>query len=143
MTTDDRGETLLELLIAVVIMGIAVVAIVGGLAASTLVSDQHRKAATAGSYARDYAEAVKSMPYVSCASASAYPVPAGFGLPAGYAATVQAVRYWSGSAWQASCPGLGDVGLQQVTVQVASSDGRAAEQVTLVLRKPCGPGSSC
>lgn len=142
MRTDERGESLLELLIAVVIMGIAVVAIVGGLSAATLVSDQHRKEATAGSYARDYAEAVKSMSYTDCATSAAYPAPAGLGLPAGYAASVAAVKYWNGTTWAATCT-TPDVGLQQVTVQVASSDQRAAERVTLVLRKPCGPGSSC
>jgi type II secretory pathway pseudopilin PulG len=142
--TDDRGESLLELLIAVVIMGIAVVAIVGGLSAATLVSDQHRKEATAGSYARDYAEAVQSMSYTDCATPASYPVPAGL-VPAGYSASVQSVQYWpiSGTNWQTTCPSNPDKGLQRLTVQVASSDGRAAERVTLVLRKPCGPGSSC
>jgi hypothetical protein len=51
------------------------------------------------------------------------------------------MRYWSGSAWQSSC--TTDLGLQQLTVQVASDDGRATERVDVVLRKPCGLETSC
>lgn len=141
MRTDDSGETLLELLIAVVIMGIAVVAIIGGLVTGIVVSDVHRKQSTAGAYVRDYAEAVQSMPYKICALPADYAAPPGFTVPTGYAPTVQSVRYWSGSDWVAACGT--DAGVQQVTVQVASSDNRATEKVTVVLRKPCGPGSSC
>ena len=55
---NDKGETLLELMMAVAIMGIAVVAIVGGIATSILMSDIHRKQTTAGAYVRNYAETV-------------------------------------------------------------------------------------
>ncbi|MDQ1740524.1 MAG: hypothetical protein QOE53_2176, partial [Pseudonocardiales bacterium] len=55
----DRGETLLELLIALAIMSIAVVAIVGGLVAGIAMSDIHRKQSTAGAAVRDYAENVE------------------------------------------------------------------------------------
>jgi type II secretory pathway pseudopilin PulG len=146
----ERGETLLELLIAVVILGVVVVAVVGGFATGTITSDVHRKQATAGAYAKDYAEAIETavttatVPYTSCANTSTYASPAGFAAPSGYGRSVVNVRYWSGSTWQATCSPSTDVGLQQLTVRVASADGRAAEQVALVLRKPCGPGQpSC
>src|SRR5664279_767957 len=58
--SDDEGETLIELIIAVAIMGIAVVAIVGGIATAIFMSDIHRKQATAGAYVRNYAEAVET-----------------------------------------------------------------------------------
>lgn len=142
----DRGETLVELLVAVVVMGIAVVVIVGGFATVITMSDQHRKQATAGAYVRDYAEAIENTVagggYVACAGTATYKSPAGFSVPSGYAASVGSVRYWSGAAWQASCGT--DTGLQQLTVQVASADGRASEQLTVVLRKPCGlPDALC
>ena len=57
----DTGETLVELIIAVAIMGIAVVAIVGGMATFILMSDVHRKQASAGANVRNYAEAVKAI----------------------------------------------------------------------------------
>lgn len=137
----DRGETLLELLVAVTIMAIALVAIVGGLAASIMVSDIHRKQATAGAYARDFGEAIESIVagggYTPCATTASYGAPPGFSVPAGFAKAVVpgSLRYWTGTTWGAACGT--DRGLQQLTVQVASTDGRASERVVVVLRKPC------
>ena len=141
MIQDDRGESLLELLIAIVIMGVALVAIFDGLVTSILVSDHHRKQSTAGAYARDFAEAIEKVTYANCASTSSYASPSGFTVPSGYGKSVVSVKYWTGSVWQTSC--TADLGLQQVTVRVSSADGRAAENVTVMLRKPCGSGSSC
>ncbi|HZX04958.1 type II secretion system protein [Kribbella sp.] len=144
---NERGESLLEVLIAVAIMGIAVVAIMAGLVTSVLISDVHRKQATAGTAVRDYAEAVQTAVtggnYVACGTASAYQSAAAFTAPTGYTATVVSgsMRYWTGTAWQAACSV--DTGLQRLTVQVASNDGRATERVDVVLRKPCGLDTSC
>ena len=141
MRADDRGESLLEVLIAVTIMGIALVAIVGGLVTSILMSDIHRKQATAGAAVRDYGEAIENAiaggGYVACAPAASYGAPPGFAVPAGYSKSVVAgsMRYWDGSGWQTGC--AADTGLQQLTVQVASDDGRATERVAVVIRKPC------
>jgi type II secretory pathway pseudopilin PulG len=144
----ERGETLLELLIGLAIMSIAVVAVIGGLVSSILVSDIHRKQSTAGAAVRDYAENVEKYVagtgYTACASSSSYaPGAVGFSAPSGYTASAVTVRYWSGTAWGSSCTGPTDLGLQQLTVQVASADTRATEQLVLVLRRPCGAGSSC
>lgn len=140
METDDRGETLLELLIAVAILGIAVVAIVGGIGVGVLMSDVHRKQATAGTAARDFGEAIEHKVlaggYVLCASPSSYAAPPGYTAPTGFTSSVTSVRYWSGTAWGSSCGA--DSGLQQVNVRVASTDGRASEQLTVVVRRGCG-----
>jgi Tfp pilus assembly protein PilV len=144
--TDDRGETLLEILVAVVLLGVAVVSVVGALLTTVQMSDLHRKQASAAVAARDYAETVERRVaaggYVGCAAASAYqPSAVAFGTPAGYTASTTSVRYWSGSGWTAACSA--DQGLQLATLEVRSADGRADERTAVVLRRPCGQGSQC
>jgi len=143
---DERGESLLELLMAVVIMGVTVAAVVGALAVAARTSDIHRKQATAGTSARDYAEAVSRRvaggAYTGCALPPAFaPAAVGFTAPAGYTASVVSVTYWNGSSFAAGCGT--DTGLQQVVVALASADGRATERAAVVVRKPCGTGTSC
>ena len=143
----DRGESLIEILVAVLILGIAVTAILGGLLTSVKLSDVHRKQATGGADARDYAEVlsrfVSGNNYVECADLSAYaPGVVGFTAPAGYAAAVTSVEYWNTTSrtFGTTCSSSG---LERVTVQVASTDGRATERSVVVVRKPCGQGSTC
>lgn len=142
--TGDEGETLVEMLLAVAIMGIVAVALMAGLTTSVLMSDIHRKQATAGTTVRDYAEALQNYVadghYVdSCASPAPYAL-GSFVVPAGFQHSVVpgSIRYWDGTAWQSAC--ATDKGLQKLTVRVASADGRASEQLVVVLRKPCGLG---
>jgi prepilin-type N-terminal cleavage/methylation domain-containing protein len=146
MMSEDRGETLIELLVALAILGIALVAVIGAFGASIAMSDVHRKQASAGAAVRNYAEFVSNYVagtgYSSCAAASAYsPAAVGYTAPSGYSASTVSIKYWTGSAWSASCGS--DSGLQQLTLAVSSTDTRASERVVLVLRKPCGIGSSC
>src|SRR5690242_18594048 len=74
----ERGDTLVEILVAVIIMAIAVVAVTAGVAVSIRMSDIHRKQAQAGAFIRDFAEAVENAiqasptAYVPCAAAGAY-----------------------------------------------------------------------
>ena len=145
--TYDEGETLLEVLIAVAIMGIAVVAIVGGIATSILMSDIHRKQATAGAYVRNYAEAVVA--YVAAGTpasnanfdAGSSPdysaLAVGFTAPAGgFVASVSSVLCWNdaGTKFVSSCAAASAV--QQVTLNIASSDSRASEALLVIVRKP-------
>jgi type II secretory pathway pseudopilin PulG len=131
----ERGETLLELIVALAILGIAVVAVVGGLSAALMLTDVHRKQAAAGVAVRDYAEATQTAVATGHYTACAAP-PVTFTPPTGYTTSVVAIRFWSGTAWQPTC--TTDIGLQRLTLQVASVDGRAAERLDVVLRKPCG-----
>jgi type II secretory pathway pseudopilin PulG len=92
----DRGETLVELLVAVMILGVTVVALIGGLTTSILLSDTHRKLAMAGAQARAFAEAIQgfvlnnSPGYQECAPASYYDVY----NPPGYDTVPQSIAYW-------------------------------------------------
>jgi Tfp pilus assembly protein PilV len=131
-TSDDRGAALIEVLIAVVVLSTAGLAILGGMYTSIAVSDVHRKQATVGALAQDYAERVAGETYVECASASAYTLTAGaVTVPAGYSVSVDSVEYWTGSGWSAACA---SAGLQRVTVVASSDDGRATEHAVVVVR---------
>lgn len=145
--SDERGETLIEILVAVLVLGLTVTAIMGGLLTSVTFSDMHRKQATGGADARAYGEVVSRFVagnnYVECGGPSAYgPATVGFAAPAGFTAVVASVEYWNATSrtFSGTCTSSG---LERVTVQVASADGRATERAVVVVRKPCGQGSSC
>jgi type II secretory pathway pseudopilin PulG len=134
----DRGETLLELLIAVVILGLAGVAITGGLTASGKVSDVSRKEASASALLRDYAESVESAVANSNGYLAGTGLYAAYSVPAqypGYSATNTAKQCWSDTAW-VSCQTV-DHGIQQLTLSANSSDQRAVETLVVVVRRPC------
>jgi prepilin-type N-terminal cleavage/methylation domain-containing protein len=131
---DDSGVSLIEVLVAVVILGLAAAAVMGGLFTSISVSDHHRKQATAGAVARDYAERIAGRTYVECATPSAYTVaPAAVPVPSGYTAVVDSVEFWTGTGWAGSCS---STGLQRITVVASSDDGRATERSVVVVRQP-------
>jgi len=142
---DDKGETLIELMIAVAIMGIVVVAIVGGIATSIMMSDIHRKQATAGAYVRNYAETVVA--YVAAGTPASNANFAGsppdyspstvvFTAPTGFVASVSSVWCWDdvSKKFISSCAAASAV--QQVTLNIASSDSRASETLLVIVRKP-------
>jgi Tfp pilus assembly protein PilE len=152
---DERGETLIELLVAVIILSTAVLALVGGLGLAVMVSDIHRKQATAGAAVRAFAETLErrvaapsgSNPtgYVDCATATSYA--GSYPAPTGYTATVVDVWFWAGTAFAppagpCTSPAV-DTGVQLVKLKVESSDGRASETLDVVLRKPCRLGETC
>jgi prepilin-type N-terminal cleavage/methylation domain-containing protein len=143
----DAGVTLIELLVTVVILGVVFVAVLGGMATGMVVSDLHRKQATAETIIRSYAEAVKAASYTVCAGTAAYAASAvGYSVPTGlrptYAVSVTAVKYWQPGGSTGSfvsslgtCPGS-DNSLQSVALRVSSTDGRDSESMQVVKRKP-------
>lgn len=140
----DRGETLIELVVAIGIMSTAVVAVIGCLVTGIMVSDIHRKQTTAGVTLRNYAEAIDRT-----VDAGGYPtgcaaLTASFTAPAGFSASIAGVGYWTGSGWSSTCST--DSGVRQLTLQVVSSDSPGArqvvEQLVIVVRKPCRLGES-
>ena len=144
----DDGATLVETLVALAILGIAGVAILAGLQLSVMTSDIHRKQTSDGAFVRDYAEAIEqylatSANYVKCAGANAYdPAAVGYSLPTGHSAQQAAAVPLAGDGTTLTCPG-GDEGIQRLQLAVRSSDSRAVETLTIVVRRSCGTGTSC
>ena len=144
--SDDRGETLVELIVTIAILGVAGAAILAGLMASVQTSVLHRNDATGGAYVRSFAEAIQTFVdtngYKPCGSAaSSYGAVAVLDLPPGYSKSVTAVKSWSGSAW---VPCTAD-GIQRLDLKVTTTGDavhRADETLTVVLRQPCNGTAS-
>ena len=84
---DEAGESLVEIVVSVAILGLAVVAIMGGLATAVLGSALHRNQADVSVVMTAAAERVKEAPYAECAVMDSYlgtfdpAVPPSFNLP--------------------------------------------------------------
>lgn len=142
----DTGETLVEVLVAVAILGLAGVAVLAGMGLAAKASNIHRKETTGSAQVSAYAEDIQR--YVTnnpsawdCANAgTAYsPATVGFGTPTGfndptYSATPLSQNA-AGQVVTGSCSP--DSGLQLLTLSLASTDGGATEHATFVLRRPC------
>ncbi|GAA1833812.1 prepilin-type N-terminal cleavage/methylation domain-containing protein [Luedemannella flava] len=140
----DRGETLIELLVAITLMATAIAVIMGGIATSVRISDQHRKQATAGASVRDFAEAIENRlassatGYVESCSAMKATYEGVYTAPAGYVRSIDMSEGWNGSTGTfGACVDSGT--LRRITLSVRSTDNRAKEELQLVIRKPCRP----
>lgn len=130
------GFTLVEMLLAVAILGVGVLTLVGGMMTSIHVSDLERRQADGQTALRAYAEAVSNDTYTDCATS--YPA-AGFTSPPGFTVT-QTVTYWvpAGSSFSSTCPAP-DAGLQRIRLTVTATDGRAVESLRIAKRlRPAG-----
>ena len=136
----DAGETLVEILVSVVILGIAVAAILGGIGMSATASSTHQSLTRTQNLLRDWAETL------TWSSACPTVVPA-FGLPAGFTATpAPAVSYWKASSadFTASCASNDGMYRVRLTVLPPATQGPAlAQTLDVVVRQPCeGPVAS-
>lgn len=126
----DAGETLPEVLVAVTILGIAISVLLGGIGASAVGSDVHRKQASAELALRAHAEAIQNATYqVDCTTArttsyTATTLGIGAAYP-GYAPTVMSV---------AAQPPGSCATLQLVTLQLVTT--RTTLSVSLVKQAP-------
>lgn len=129
-STSEAGYSLVELLIAIAILGVGVTTVLGGMMTSITVSDLGRRQAEGQGAVRTMAEAIVGDTYADCATS--YPA-TGFSSPAGYTVT-QTVSYWDGTAFVPTCGT--DSGLQRVEITVGATDGRGAETLAFAKRKP-------
>lgn len=134
----DRGETLIEALITIGILGVAVVALLGSLLLGVRTSVQHRKAAQAQAELRSWAERISRDPYDRCARPGNFAGPGS--LPSGLSGSVGLVKYWDPTAAQfTTAPCRLDRGLQKVTLRITVADGIApgfTRSLDVVVRQP-------
>ncbi len=141
----DAGTTLIEVLMAVILVGTAFVALLSGFGTVAIGSNIHRQQADAEVVLTSAVERLKdpAVEHVPCADAGtttyldavrSATVPTGW-VPAA-TITIPSVAYWDGTGFTPTChdtPALGHVlTLQEITVEVVSPDGRATESVSIV-----------
>ena len=128
----ESGLTLIELVVAVAIMGIAFVAIVAGMMTSIFASDVHRRQASGETALRTAAEGVLYQP---CGTVSSYGFPKTFTL-GGVQYTVNAtVTYLSGpasSTFSASCPS--NTAVQKLSLATSEPSSRDTESLQVIKR---------
>ena len=128
----EAGTTLIELIVAVAIMGFAMLAILGGIGTAIIFTDIQRREAATGLVLTSTAEKLVSDGYTPCAGPGTYQVPSPD--PAVFTLTVTKVRFWdpSSNTFVAvpSCnadPAAGPVndnGLQLLDLSVVAKSGR-------------------
>jgi len=135
----EGGESLVEFLVAVAIMGIAVVAIISALGTAIRFSSLHSSQAYADNVLVSAADSVRSQSYVACpgVSTSSYSPSQNVTFPSGWSASnvaVTAVTGWNGSSF-AACSST-DKKLELVTVTATSPFDGSASSIDVVKRDP-------
>jgi len=141
---DEAGSTLVELLVTLVILGIAFVTLLGGMFTAVTTSHRHRQQTVADSALRSFAEAVKVAGYrADCAGyEDSYTPASGFtrrvvrccALESTTTTTTTTIPLPSIPLPAPSCPPPSAGDPQVLTLEVASTDGRATETIEVVKR---------
>jgi len=133
----EQGTTLIELLVAVAIMGIAFVTVVGGIGMAIIGSATQKQKASSGIVLRTAAEAATYQP---CTTKDSYVTATLPAPPAGFSVSVRQVSQWDSDTNQfvTDPPSCTDTGLQLIELAVTSSTGQrpVTEALKVVKRKP-------
>jgi len=135
----ERGDTLVEVMMTVAIVGIAFTGILAGLATAINLSGMDRSDANLRTVLVSATESVKQQTYVPCPGANnnSYNPTSGVTLPSGWSASnvvVTQIYGWNGSAFT-SCSGLSTDGkLQLIGIKAVSPDGRSKDGIEIVKR---------
>jgi hypothetical protein len=133
--SNDAGESLVELLVAILIMGITVVIVVGGLATSVMVSGTSRQQGQAVAHLKSFTanvDGIATAGYQNCATSTTY-APT-YSPGGGFSAEIVDVFYWTGSGWADAC--TTDTGVQRITLRVWHTGYNVEERTDLIIRRP-------
>jgi type II secretory pathway pseudopilin PulG len=140
VTRSDSGETLLEMVISIAILGVCVVGIGAGMAIGSKTASIQSAQASASASLHNDAEALQGT-YATCSGLTPpnYVSIEGLTAPSsnfnGPTATIVFWNATSGAFDTSTCPEPGkDPGLQQVTLSLATKDGLVAESLIVILR---------
>jgi Tfp pilus assembly protein PilV len=129
---DEKGESLLELLVTISIISIGIIALVAGLLTAVTASSAHREQADAGAIARNIAESIKDNTVALAPNGGDYGSAWSDVDHSGASVDVH-TDCWNGDlvAGWTSCPQ--DTGLQRIQIEVTSRG--ADEKVTILKRE--------
>ena len=127
---DERGETLIELIVTVLLLGTAIVTLLGALFSVMVLVNRHRSNVVTSSRATEIVETIQRAQYVPC-TASPDPTTAYGALFSNNDASIYSVKYLQSSSanpavFTTTCPAT-DQGVTEITVEVER--GRGTERV--------------
>lgn len=149
----EAGDSLVELLIAISILGISGAGLIGAVLMVTSATAMHTQVGTSDSLLRTWAANLADSPYVACAAPDdldTAPQPTGWAGSAPtwtrtiegvtYEATIDAVAHWQVASQDFTDNCRGDSGLQRVTLAVAAPGTGlpgTTGRLVVTLRNPC------
>ncbi|NQU36830.1 MAG: prepilin-type N-terminal cleavage/methylation domain-containing protein [Actinobacteria bacterium] len=140
----DAGETLIELVISIALLGIGATLVIGTLFTGIKATSLTTGTATNQNALLDWAEQIEAMPYAPCAQTSGY-VNLVL-LPAGTTLSITEIGIWDGAAYQVSTPACvpaNDQGLQEITLRAESlvaNPTPAQAELVIIKRRGCESG---
>lgn len=137
----DAGETLLEVVLAVLFIGLVVVTLVGGLGTAASLSESHRDVTSAEVELKAGAEALKAATYVPAATTATYALAVSSApTSSGFKREVTAVKCIATTTSTFDLSSAGSCSsssvLQSITVAVTSAADGVSESITIIKRKP-------
>lgn len=125
----EAGDTLIEVLIALLVIGLTSTALLGAFATSISASAEHRRLATIDTVLQSFAETatyqIQLQPgslFAPCSTT--YSLSPSFVAPAGYTVTITSVSYWSDTQFTSTCVG-GSTAPQLIDASVSGPNGSA------------------
>ena len=137
-----EGETLVELLMTIVILGLAIVALVTAMLAVIVTSNSHRRRVKAANELTTISEKIQGMDYVPCASTSTY-ASAYSGITAdNFTPSIDSVGWLADK--NAATPAFNkptcataadDLGLQQITISINSPKQTPVTETLVIIKR--------
>lgn len=141
----QAGESLLEIIITIMIMGLAIPAVVGAVMAAVGSSSQDRRQVQAQQLLTSWSETIaknnNDASYGACPATSYYATGAFApgAVPSGFAVSVASIDYWDATtATFGGCPA--DQGVRRLRLRVSVNAGlypSFAMDRYVIVRKPC------
>lgn len=148
-TAGQQGETLIELLATVILLGVGIIALLGALASAITQSSRTERATLADNEAVNTVEFIRAEDYIACADASSYGLPTSTHPNVTLAVTkVQRLQNAGSSnpVWlpdNAGCSAANDQGAQLITVRAtATGEPKVNRFLTFVKRDRTCPDAA-